>query len=129
MFGSTYRGLQFSFDRSLEHLSLGNLCQLEQVRSSPDVTEPTPIYFGMAKWKSGEGNLWPDIFMIGIDPASQIFIPNTINQQTAVLDRIDIAEERDAGELASELFAQGFTEPVIASCGLQVVVEKPCGQQ
>ena len=33
LFGHTYRGLQFSFDRQLEQLSLGNLCQLEQVRA------------------------------------------------------------------------------------------------
>jgi hypothetical protein len=25
------------------------------VRGSPDVAEATPIYFGFAKWKSGEG--------------------------------------------------------------------------
>jgi hypothetical protein len=29
--GSTYRGLQFSYDRAHERLSLGNLCQLAQV--------------------------------------------------------------------------------------------------
>ena len=65
------------------------LSQLEKVRSSPDVAEATPIYFGSAKWKSGEGDLWPDIFMIGYDPASHIFIPDSINRQTAVLDRVD----------------------------------------
>src|SRR6476660_10019656 len=31
------------------------LSQLERVRSSPDVAEAGPIYFGSAKWKSGEG--------------------------------------------------------------------------
>ena len=65
------------------------LSQLERVRSSPDVVEATPIYFGFAKWKSGEGDLWPDAFMIGFDPASHIFIPDSINRQTAVLDRVD----------------------------------------
>ena len=65
------------------------LSQLEKVRSSPDVAEATPIYFGVAKWKSGEGDLWPDVFMIGYDPASHIFIPDSINRQTAVLDRVD----------------------------------------
>jgi putative ABC transport system permease protein len=65
------------------------LSQLERVRGSPDVAEATPIYFGFAKWQSGEGDLWPDIFIIGFDPASHIFIPDSINQQTAALDRAD----------------------------------------
>ena len=65
------------------------LSQLEKVRSSPDVAEATPIYFGFAKWKSGEGDLWPDIFVIGYDPARHIFIPDSINRQAAVLDRVD----------------------------------------
>jgi putative ABC transport system permease protein len=65
------------------------LGELEKVRSSPDVAETTPIYFGVAKWKSGEGDLWPDVFMIGYDPASHIFIPDSINRQTAVLARVD----------------------------------------
>ena len=30
--GDSYRGLQFSFDRRYANLSLGNLCQLEQIR-------------------------------------------------------------------------------------------------
>jgi putative ABC transport system permease protein len=65
------------------------LSQLERVRSSPDVAEATPLYFGFAKWKSGEGNLWPDVFTIGFDPASHIFIPDSINRQSAVLDQVD----------------------------------------
>ena len=32
VFGDTYRGLQFSFDSRFSSLSLGNLCQLEEVR-------------------------------------------------------------------------------------------------
>jgi len=32
LFGDTYRGLQFSFDHRYAALSLGNLCQLEQIR-------------------------------------------------------------------------------------------------
>jgi Acetyltransferase (GNAT) domain len=32
VFGDTYRGLQFSFDPELAWLSLGNLCQLEEIR-------------------------------------------------------------------------------------------------
>src|SRR4029077_15561929 len=65
------------------------LSQLERVQSSPDVAEATPIYFGSAKWKSGEGDLWPDVFVIGFDPASHIFIPDSINRQTSVLERAD----------------------------------------
>jgi putative ABC transport system permease protein len=65
------------------------LTQLERVRNSPDVAEATPIYFGFAKWKGGKGDLWPDVFMIGFDPASHIFIPDGINRQTTVLDRVD----------------------------------------
>jgi putative ABC transport system permease protein len=65
------------------------LSQLERVRNSPDVAEATPIYFGIAKWKSGEGDLWPDVFMIGFDSASHIFIPDSINGQSAMLDQVD----------------------------------------
>jgi putative ABC transport system permease protein len=65
------------------------LSQLEKVRSSAGVAEATPLYFGVAKWKSGEGDLWPDIFTIAYDPASHIFIPDSINRQTAVLARVD----------------------------------------
>src|SRR6516164_6196123 len=66
-----------------------SLNQLERIRSSPDVAEATPLYFGFAKWKSGEGDLWPDVFIIGFDPASHIFIPDIINRQSAVLDQAD----------------------------------------
>ena len=65
------------------------LSQLELVRNSPDVAEATPIYFGFAKWKSGEGDLWPDVFMIGFDPTSHIFSPDSINRQIAVLNQVD----------------------------------------
>jgi putative ABC transport system permease protein len=67
------------------------LSQLERMRTSPDVAEATPIDFGFAKWKSGEGDLWPDVFMIGFEPASHIFIPDSVNRQTAALDRVDTA--------------------------------------
>ena len=65
------------------------LAQLDRVRTSPDVQQATPIYFGFGKWRSGEGGLWPDLFIIGFDPASHVFIPDTINAQTAVLERSD----------------------------------------
>ena len=65
------------------------LSQLEQLRTSPDVQQATPIYFGFAKWKSGERGVWPDVFVIGFDPASHIFVPDSINRQTSVLERAD----------------------------------------
>src|ERR1700756_3828429 len=40
---------------------------LERLRSSPDVAEAAPIYFGLAKWKPGQRDLWPDVFIIGFD--------------------------------------------------------------
>jgi putative ABC transport system permease protein len=87
------------------------LTQLERVRSSPDVAEVTPIYFGFAKWKSGEGNLWPDVFMIGFDPASNIFIPDSINGQTAALDRVDT------------VLVDSSTRPIFGPLGTGRVVE------
>jgi putative ABC transport system permease protein len=65
------------------------LGQLDRIRSSADVQQATPIYLGFAKWKSGEGDLWPDIFVIGFDPASQVFVPPSINRQTGALQRAD----------------------------------------
>jgi putative ABC transport system permease protein len=87
------------------------LSQLERVRSSPDVAEATPIYFGFAKWKSGEGDLWPDVFMIGFDPASHIFIPDSINRQTAALDRVDT------------VLVDSSTRPIFGPLGTGRVVE------
>jgi putative ABC transport system permease protein len=65
------------------------LGRLDAVRGSPDVQNVTPIYFGFAKWKSGERGLWPDVFVIGFDPASHVFVPDSINEQTGVLERAD----------------------------------------
>jgi putative ABC transport system permease protein len=87
------------------------LSQLEKVRSSPDVAEATPIYFGFAKWKSGEGDLWPDIFVIGYDPARHIFIPDSINRQAAVLDRVDT------------VLVDSSTRPIFGPLGTGRVVE------
>jgi putative ABC transport system permease protein len=33
--------------------------------------------------------VWPDLFVIGFDPASHIFLPDSINRQTSVLERAD----------------------------------------
>jgi putative ABC transport system permease protein len=87
------------------------LSQLERVQSSPDVAEATPIYFGSAKWKSGEGDLWLDVFMIGFDPASHIFIPDSINRQTAVLDQVDT------------VLIDSSTRPIFGPLGTGRVVE------
>jgi putative ABC transport system permease protein len=88
-----------------------SLSQLEQVRSSPDVVEATPIYFGFAKWKSGDGDLWPDVFVIGFDPASHIFIPDSINRQAAVLERVDT------------VLVDSSTRPIFGPLGAGRVVE------
>ncbi len=65
------------------------LSRLTAVRGSPDVTDATPLYFGVAKWKGGVGEAWPDLFLIGFDPASDIFTPTSINSQQSVLSRPD----------------------------------------
>src|SRR5690242_4672662 len=65
------------------------LSQLGPVRSSPNVEKAAPIYFGYTKWNSGEGRVWPDVFVIGFDPESHVFTPDSINRQTGVLERPD----------------------------------------
>src|ERR1700750_1878998 len=65
------------------------LGRLDAVRKSQNVQQAAPVYFGFAKWKSGEGRLWPDVFVIGFDPASQVFTPRSINRRINVLERAD----------------------------------------
>jgi len=65
------------------------LDRLDRLRSSAEVQQATPIYFGYAKWKGGEGGVWPDVFVIGSDPASHCFIPDSIDQQLGVLAKSD----------------------------------------
>jgi putative ABC transport system permease protein len=65
------------------------LSRLAAARDSPDVAEATPIYFGVAKWKGGEGGVWPDLFVIGFDPASGVFVPDSIDARRGVLGRGD----------------------------------------
>jgi putative ABC transport system permease protein len=65
------------------------LSRLDRLRSSAEVQEATPIYFGFAKWKGGEGGVWPDVFVIGFDPASHVFVPESIDLQLSVLSRAD----------------------------------------
>jgi putative ABC transport system permease protein len=62
---------------------------LNMVRNAPEVASVTPIYFGFAKWKGGEGGVWPDVFVIGFDPAVPLFLPDSINRQLGSLDRPD----------------------------------------
>jgi putative ABC transport system permease protein len=65
------------------------LSRLDRVRNSPNVQEASPLYFGFAKWKDGEGGVWPDVFVIGFDPASHVFLPDSINRQIAAVERPD----------------------------------------
>ncbi len=65
------------------------LSRLDRVRASPDVAAVTPIYFAVGKWKGGQGGVWPDVFVIGFDPASHVFLPESIDRQSAVLERPD----------------------------------------
>lgn len=65
------------------------LGELDRIRAAPEVQAASPVYFGFGKWKSGEGGLWPDVFVIGFDPASQIFVPDSITRQTDLLERPD----------------------------------------
>jgi DevC protein len=65
------------------------LSRLAAIRNSPDVGEAMPLYFGAAKWKSGRGGAWPDLFVIGFDPASDVFTPDSINTRRDVLARPD----------------------------------------
>jgi putative ABC transport system permease protein len=63
--------------------------RLAAVRGSADVAAATPLYFGTAKWKGGKGGAWPDLFVIGYDPASGALTAAEIDAQRAVLARPD----------------------------------------
>jgi putative ABC transport system permease protein len=65
------------------------LARLTAARGSPEVAAATPLYFGVAKWKGGEGEAWPDLFVIGFDPASGVLTPPSIEDQRALLSRPD----------------------------------------
>src|SRR5262249_44275292 len=87
------------------------LSQLERVQNSPDVAEAGPIYFDSDKWKGGEGDLWPDVFIIVFDSASHIFTPDSINRQTAALDQVDT------------VLVDSSTRPIFGPLGTGRVVE------
>jgi putative ABC transport system permease protein len=65
------------------------LSRLKAVLASPDVAAATPLYFSVAKWKGGVGGVWPDLFVIGFDPASGILTPPSITAQQDALARTD----------------------------------------
>src|SRR5438552_10713306 len=65
------------------------LSRLDWVRASPDIAQASPVYFGYAKWKTGEGGVWPDVFVIGFDAASHVFDPAGIARELSVLGRPD----------------------------------------
>jgi putative ABC transport system permease protein len=65
------------------------LSQLDRARTAPAVALAAPLYFGSAKWRSGEDGKAPDVFVIGLDPHAPIFTVEDINRQLAVLDRAD----------------------------------------
>ena len=63
------------------------LSLLDKVKTAPEVTLAAPLYFGSAKWRSGEDGKAPDVFVIGLDPQAPIFTAGELNRQLAVLDR------------------------------------------
>ncbi len=62
---------------------------LDRARTVPQVAAAAALYFGQAKWRSGEDGKAPDVFVIGFDPRSRIFAVDGINRQAAVLERPD----------------------------------------
>src|SRR6516162_10774771 len=65
------------------------LSLLDKARTAPDVALAAPLYFGSAKWRSGEDGKAPDVFVIGLDPQAPVFTADELNRQLAVLDRAD----------------------------------------
>src|SRR5437899_9012967 len=62
--------------------------QLARARAAPEVAQATALYFGSAKWRSGEDGKAPDVFVIGFDPEGRIF-KAVINRQLGVLEQTD----------------------------------------
>ena len=65
------------------------LRQLDKAKTAPEVALVAPIYFGSAKWRSGEDGKAPDVFVIGLDQQDPIFASEDINRQLALLNRAD----------------------------------------
>ena len=65
------------------------LSLLDKAKTALEVALAAPLYFGSAKWRSGEDGKAPDVFVIGLDPQDRIFESEDINRQLAILDRAD----------------------------------------
>ena len=65
------------------------LRQLDKAKTAPEVALAAPVYFGSAKWRSGEDGKAPDVFVIGVDPKYPIFTSEDINRQLSLLNRAD----------------------------------------
>jgi putative ABC transport system permease protein len=65
------------------------LSQLDKTRTAPEVALAAPLYFGSAKWRSGQDGKAPDVFVIGLDPQDRIFTSEDLNRQLPILDHAD----------------------------------------
>src|SRR5438552_8406584 len=63
--------------------------QLDRARTAAGVAQATALYFGSAKWRSGEDDKSPDVFVIGFDPKGRIFKVDDIDRQLGVLEQTD----------------------------------------
>jgi putative ABC transport system permease protein len=63
--------------------------QLDKAKTAPEVALAVPVYFGSAKWRSGDSGKAPDVFVIGLDPQDPIFDSEDINRQLSLLNRAD----------------------------------------
>ena len=66
-----------------------SLSQLDRAKTAPEVALAAPLYFGSAKWRSGEDGKAPDVFVIGLDPQDPIFDSEDIHRQLSLLNRPD----------------------------------------
>ena len=65
--------------------------QLDKARTAPEVALAAPLYFGFAKWHSGENGKAPDVFVIGLDPRDRIFTVEDVNRQLPILEQPNTA--------------------------------------
>ena len=65
------------------------LSRLDRAKTAPEVALAAPLYFGSAKWRSGEDGKAPDVFVIGLDPQDPIFDSEDIHRQLSLLNRPD----------------------------------------
>jgi len=95
------------------------LSQLDKARTAPEVALAAPLYFGSAKWRSGEDGKAPDVFVIGLDPQDRIFTSEDINRQLAVLDRADTAL---VDRMTRPMFGPLTTDRVVEIAGDKVKI-------